>query len=104
MKFCWTVRSPPMLLRRSNPNSELRYFGGFGLAPSHYPVGLKTHGTARKHPTSSWDLCELARPEYTALGRLFPAECKGTARGTRPWRPRTHRERGVTSRAFAAGS
>ena len=58
----------------------LHGLGGFGLAPAHYPVDLKTHGTARKHLTSSWDLCELARPEYTALGRPFPAECKDRTR------------------------
>ena len=48
---------------------------GFGPVPGRYCLN-RTHHTAREHPANGWDLCELARPEYAALGRQFPPECR----------------------------
>ena len=58
----------------------LHGLGGFGPVPGRYPVREHTHQTARKTPTRKWDLCEVARPEYTAQLQPFPAECKNSTR------------------------
>ena len=58
----------------------LHGLGGFGPVPGRYPVSQHMHQTRRRERTSNWDLCEVARPEYTAQRQPFPAACKNRTR------------------------